>query len=240
VDFKIDHMALSAAVAAATAPSSSKRRRISATSAGNDATTASSDAMSSSPQKSKFKSTQGLVDTLQSATRLDEQFRSSMGILAAIASRDQVDDSVVGDELVDLYRSTNSAISTCSRQRIKLYSIADQLHTLEQDAVGYIPWLRGGLEQDEADIVFAKTLLDQLTAIKQVQGHARAEREKRLELEARQKALAEEEERKLTDERERREMLESAMKEPEAKPGMIWNPVAREYQYIDTNESWRD
>ena len=26
----------------------------------------------------------------------------------------------------------------------------------------------------------------------------------------------------------------------EARPGMVWNQQMREYQYIDTEESWRD
>ena len=26
----------------------------------------------------------------------------------------------------------------------------------------------------------------------------------------------------------------------EARPGMVWNKQTREYQYIDTEESWRD
>ena len=44
------------------------------------------------------------------------------------------------------------------------------------------------------------------------------------------------------EEEERRKMLEDVKKQAEAKPGMIWNPQLREYQYLHdpTQESWRD
>ena len=37
--------------------------------------------------------------------------------------------------------------------------------------------------------------------------------------------------------------LEKIQKQPsmnEVRPGMIWNKQTREYQYLDTEESWRD
>jgi hypothetical protein len=32
----------------------------------------------------------------------------------------------------------------------------------------------------------------------------------------------------------------SLAKQEEAKPGMVWNKATLEYQYLNTDESWRD
>ena len=51
----------------------------------------------------------------------------------------------------------------------------------------------------------------------------------------------EEKERKRKEEEESKKFRESALsKETEAKPGMVWNKVTQEYQYLNTDESWRD
>jgi hypothetical protein len=45
------------------------------------------------------------------------------------------------------------------------------------------------------------------------------------------------------EEEESRRILDDAKMEAAAKPGMVWNKEAREYQYIhdrSTEESWRD
>ncbi len=34
--------------------------------------------------------------------------------------------------------------------------------------------------------------------------------------------------------------LEQIQSMNEARPGMVWNKQTREYQFIDTEESWRD
>ena len=60
--------------------------------------------------------------------------------------------------------------------------------------------------------------------------------------EAQQRAEAEAIAKQEADEKERKRLLEDVTKEAEAKPGMIWNPNLREYQYLHdhTEESWRD
>ena len=60
--------------------------------------------------------------------------------------------------------------------------------------------------------------------------------------EAQQLAEAEAIKQQEAEEEERKSLLEDVKKEAEAKPGMIWNPNLREYQYLHdhTEESWRD
>jgi hypothetical protein len=36
------------------------------------------------------------------------------------------------------------------------------------------------------------------------------------------------------------EKIQSQSSIKESRPGMVWNPQTREYQYVDTDESWRD
>lgn len=50
---------------------------------------------------------------------------------------------------------------------------------------------------------------------------------------AREKAEKEEVKRSL-------EKMQKQSSITEAKPGMVWNKQLREYQYLDTEESWRD
>jgi hypothetical protein len=45
--------------------------------------------------------------------------------------------------------------------------------------------------------------------------------------------------RRESEENERFRRAALAM-ETEAKPGMVWNPTTREYQALNTDESWRD
>ncbi len=71
---------------------------------------------------------------------------------------------------------------------------------------------------------------------------ARKLRDIRRSEEAQQRAEAEAIAKQEADEKERKRLLEDVTKEAEAKPGMIWNPNLREYQYLHdhTEESWRD
>jgi len=49
--------------------------------------------------------------------------------------------------------------------------------------------------------------------------------------------------REMAEKEEVNRSLEQIQKQSsitEARPGMVWNQQMREYQYIDTEESWRD
>ena len=76
----------------------------------------------------------------------------------------------------------------------------------------------------------------------QIKEEAKKLRDIRRNEEAQQLAEAEAIVRREAEDKERKRLLEDVTKEAEAKPGMIWNPNLREYQYLHdhTEESWRD
>ena len=150
-------------------------------------------------------------------------------------------ESLVGDELLEQYRQVQAYETLVIQQRVELHSIAQKRRALELEAVRYLPWLEATLHQDLDDIEFCKTLLQKLQCFSHIHGPARAARDERLALEAKQRQEQEELEKRRREEEERKKFMESAMKkETEAKPGMVWNRATGEYQYLKTDESWRD
>jgi uncharacterized protein with von Willebrand factor type A (vWA) domain len=122
-----------------------------------------------------------------------------------------------------------------------LHNIARKRRALELEAVRYLPWLENTLQQDQDDYEFCDKVLKQLETYKHVHGVAKAARNERLQEEARRQHEKEELERKKEEEAERKKFMESAMsKVTEAQPGMVWNKATGEYQYLETEESWRD
>ena len=72
---------------------------------------------------------------------------------------------------------------------------------------------------------------------------AKSLRDKHRAEEAKRRADVEEANKRAMEEEESRRILDDAKMEAAAKPGMVWNKDAREYQYIhdrSTEESWRD
>ena len=66
-------------------------------------------------------------------------------------------------------------------------------------------------------------------------------RQERILLQRQQEAQERERERLQQEQRELKAFARVALsKEKEAKPGMVWNPSTREYQVLNTDESWRD
>jgi hypothetical protein len=73
--------------------------------------------------------------------------------------------------------------------------------------------------------------------------HAKAKlaREERRAQEAIAAVKAKEERQRLQELEERKKLLEAAMKKQDvAEEGMVWNPTTQEYQYLNTNEDWRN
>jgi hypothetical protein len=149
--------------------------------------------------------------------------------------------SAVGDELQFNYSQIGAFQSQITSQQRSLHSIAQQRKTFEQDATAYIPWLEKSLEQDKEDINFCVELEAKLASFAKVRQHIRDARDGRI-TEERRKQEAEERARQLQKEKDEQEKFRQAAlaKETESKPGMVWNPVAREYQNINTDETWRD
>ncbi len=73
--------------------------------------------------------------------------------------------------------------------------------------------------------------------------NARKVRDTRRMKEAMERESAEAAAREKAEKEQVKRSLEKIQKQPsmnEVRPGMIWNKQTREYQYLDTEESWRD
>eukprot|EP00549_Striatella_unipunctata_P009468 CAMPEP_0118677450 /NCGR_PEP_ID=MMETSP0800-20121206/2635_1 /TAXON_ID=210618 ORGANISM="Striatella unipunctata, Strain CCMP2910" /NCGR_SAMPLE_ID=MMETSP0800 /ASSEMBLY_ACC=CAM_ASM_000638 /LENGTH=232 /DNA_ID=CAMNT_0006573127 /DNA_START=39 /DNA_END=733 /DNA_ORIENTATION=+ len=144
---------------------------------------------------------------------------------------------LVGDELLELYRRVVMAMDTVRKERRNLHSLATTIRPMEARTTKYVPWCRMTFTHEQAELQHTEELLEDLQNLQQIHTKARQERDLRLAKEAKERALKEAKEKQEKEEEERRQFLESAVKEPEAKPGMVWNKGLRQYQYLDTDES---
>lgn len=148
---------------------------------------------------------------------------------------------LVGDELQQCYRENLRHQEQLVAQRKILRSIAQERHDLEQHAVRYLPWLEQALKQDDADMELCTMLELKIDSFRSIHAVMKQAQEERLEEERKQRLAEEERERKRREEEENERFRKAALsKETEAKPGMVWNPSTREYQALNTDESWRD
>ncbi|KAL3796959.1 hypothetical protein HJC23_000712 [Cyclotella cryptica] len=244
VDLKVDGAALSEA----TKPQSlefgagAKRRRSSVSPTINAKSSAKPVA-----KKPKALSNQTFLEMFESIAKLDETYKSALGVLNSIppAYLDEngtdIDD-LVGDELTEMYKKVCETHRKVRKERRVIYSVAVERKQMEKEAKRYIQWLKNLANVDGEDIEFAEGLEQKLDLLSVCHEEAKALRDIRREEEARK--LAEEEAAAIqeAEEQERRRMLEDVKKQAEAKPGMVWNPQLREYQYLHdpTQESWRD
>jgi hypothetical protein len=240
LDISIDVTALSDAKLSSSSPSGSKRRRTSNLSS-------SAIAPSNVAKKPKVLSGQNIVKLFQSIANLDEKYKSSMGVIEAIPPSylddDNADiDDLVGDELTSMYKKVRDTQRKVLRERRSMYSVALQRRELEKEAKRYISWLKNLAKVDDDDIKFVDKLEEKLEVISVCHEEAKKLRDVRRSEEAQQLAEAEAIAQQEAEEKERKSLLEDVKKEAEAKPGMIWNPNLREYQYLHdhTEESWRD
>jgi len=148
---------------------------------------------------------------------------------------------LVGDELQQCYRENLRHQEQLVAQRKVLRSIAQERHELEQQAVRYLPWLEQALKQDDADMELCTMLELKIDSFRSIHAVMKQAQEEWLEEERKQRHAEEERERKRREEEENERFRKAALsKETEAKPGMVWNPSTREYQALNTDESWRD
>ncbi|KAL3807253.1 hypothetical protein ACHAXA_006239 [Cyclostephanos tholiformis] len=250
LDVSIDATALSAAARKASGGPSSpefgagaKRRRQSA----GSPTPQSGSSAGPVVKKSKALSGQNFLDLFQTVVDLDERYKSCIGVVEAIPpsyldeSSTDIDD-LVGDELTDMYKRVCQAERNVRRERRTMYSIAVRRRDLETEARRYVSWLRNLAKADDDDIDFCDKLEAKLDLISVCHEEAKSLRDKHRADEARRRIEAEEARKRAVEDEERRRILDDAKMEAEAKPGMVWNKEAREYQYVHdpTEESWRD
>jgi len=220
-----------------------KRRRTSKTNNPSSTTTTQMNVT----KKPKVLSGQNFLELFQSIANLEDKYKSSMGIVEAIPPSFLDDgsadiDDLVGDELTSMYKKVCDTQRKIIRERRTMYSVAVQRRDLEKEAKRYVLWLKNLAKVDDDDISFVDKLEKKLDVISVCHEEARKLRDVRRSEEAQQRAEAEAVAKQEADEKERKRLLEDVTKEAEAKPGMIWNPNLREYQYLHdhTEESWRD
>jgi hypothetical protein len=182
-----------------------------------------------------------LAEVQQEADLKIQTLRTMRSKVQAAAADQNHLSTLVGDKLqlaAQLNHRDKLQILTYRRQ---LFQLAQSRHVIEQQAVRYYHWLAQSIETDHGDLDMADTVeakLEMWAPIAEQLVAARYLRRQR------------ERESQVADERKRQQQREEAeaaafraaalAKETEAKPGMVWNPTTREYQALNTDESWRD
>lgn len=220
-----------------------KRRR---SSLGSSAGAQGSSIPSSRKRRSAILSVSNLLELWTRLTDLQQQYDGAQLVLAKIDERLQMTPAdelgnLVGDELQQTYQQNRMDEKQMVLQRQKLHAIAQERHVLEQEAKRYLPWLEKALKQDEDDIVFCDMLEEKIMSFRGIHAVTQKARDTRVAEERRRQAELQEMERKRKEEEEQEQFRQAALaKETEAKPNMVWNPSTREYQYLNTDESWRE
>jgi hypothetical protein len=218
-----------------------KRRRGSAASGAASASTGSH-----SKRRRATLSNNNLLDVWNRLNALQQNYEHAQLMLEKIDTVNSKTlaeelEHLVGDELQQSYRQTISFRQQLVAQRKNLHDIAQERKVLQQEAIRYLPWLEAALKQDEDDIRFSDELELKLQSFQKIHPAVVDAHESRLAEEAQRVQAEEEKERRLQEQEEAEKFRAAALsKELEAKPGMVWNPVTREYQARNTDESWRD
>jgi hypothetical protein len=190
-------------------------------------------------------SASGLVDLWSRLSSLQQTYDFAQMTLDKIEKDCQTPasdlENLVGDELQHAYRQNVRYQEQLDAQRANLHSVAQERHMLEQEAIRFLPWIEQSLKQDEDDLVFCDKLEKEIIAFQKIHGRVKQEHEAQLEEEEKRRKEEEERERIRREEEETEKFRRAALaKQDEAKPGMVWNPVTREYQTLQTDDSWRD
>ena len=208
---------------------------------------------SKSPKKRKLAqkkskntlSTSNFVELISQLCEIDDQYNAIQSNISSIETSDIISDEgkdivEVGDELIRLHTTVNSMKSNLKQNKASLWNIANTKHEMENKLKRYLVWLKGGLNADMDELKLCDALEEKLLQLQVVHGDAKALRDATREQQEKQRLEAEEAARKEAEEEELRKSLEKIQHDKAPKEGMVWNKVAREYQYLDTSENWRD
>jgi hypothetical protein len=150
-------------------------------------------------------------------------------------------DDLIGDALIRAYQKNVQYRQLVQSEKANLYKVAQGRRTLEQEARAYLPWCETSLLQDQEDLDVCNSLEHDLVRLQTIHSAAQAARNERRILQEHAERLQALEQQRLEEEEERKRLLEQSLaKQEEAKPGMVWNRATQEYQYLNTDESWRD
>lgn len=226
----------------ATKEGSNKKRRSST----GDSSTGKRRRRASATSKVVTLSANTLLELSNRVTNSQNDFEDSQRALQRIdnaltkKSTEELE-QLVGDDLQAEYRQMMSFQKQIIKERRRLHGIAQERKGLEQEAMAYLPWLEKALQQDQDDIDFCHRLQKELEAFLPIHGELQKARDLRRS-EERQRLEKEAERERLRREKEEAERFrqESLKRQTAQEEGMVWNPSTREYQSLDTNESWRD
>jgi hypothetical protein len=228
------------AAAAASAPptrttSHGKRRRSSA----------GSNSSATRKNKPKVLSVTNLLDVWNQLDDNTQRFELALQRLQRIESHltgpDNELENLVGDALQNAVRQNDADRKNLVSLRREIHEIARERKALEQEALRYLPWLESASTHDQEELDFAEALEMRIVQFQPFHAILQSTRNQ-IQEEEREKAIAAAEaERKRKEAEEIEKFRQAALaKETEAKPGMVWNPTTREYQALNTDESWRD
>lgn len=199
---------------------------------------------SSGKKRKSILSTQSLQDLWNQLSTLQQQYDQSQTLLKGIDESHLRDDNVsqlIGDQVVEAYTKNMAYRKMVTTERQHLYKVAQGKHSLEQEALRYLPWCNTALLQDDEELELCNLVEQDLLTLETIHAPAKEARDIRRALEEQAKKRQAEEKQRQEEEEERKRLLEASLaKQEEAQPGMVWNPSAQEYQYLNTDESWRD
>jgi len=153
------------------------------------------------------------------------------------------EDALVGEELVTLHTELTDAIRRLRVEEKNSHRVTLGRKELEGELKRYIVWGKAGLVADEEEIRLCDEVEEKLVLLEVVHSRAKKEREIKRDKDAKEHAAAEAMARQKEEEEKLKESLAATLRNAEeSRPGMVWNQVAREFQYLPdvTEESWRD
>lgn len=189
-------------------------------------------------------STQSLQDLWNQLTALQQQYDQSQTLLKGIGDDHLRHDNVselIGDEVLEAYTKNLQYIQLVQTERAQLHRVANGKRSLEQEAVRYLPWCQSALLQDDEELELCHAVEQDLLLLRTIHAAAKHVRDSRVELQEEEERRRAYEKQRQEEEEERKRLLEASLaKQDEAQPGMVWNKATQEYQYLNTDESWRD
>ena len=199
---------------------------------------------SSGKKRKSVLSTQSLQDLWNQLSTLQQQYDTSQTMLRGIDEDHLRNDNVtdlIGDEVMDAFTKNTNYIKLVKNERINLHRVANGKHTLEQEAVRYLPWCNTALLQDDEDLELCDLVEKDLLYLQTIHAAAQKVRDERRVLQEEATRRHAFEKQRKEEDAERKRLLEASLsKQEEAQPGMVWNRATQEYQYLSTDESWRD
>jgi hypothetical protein len=200
--------------------------------------------MATKKRRKSVLSTTSLMDLWNQVTSLQQSFETSQTITAGIHDDHLTThgtDQLVGDDLLEAFNKVREYETLVQNEQVQLHKIAQGKRAVEREAIRYIHWCRSALLQDAEDLDVCNKLEEELKQLIPFHAKAKLAREERRAQEAIAAVKAKEERQRLQELEERKKLLEAAMKKQDvAEEGMVWNPTTQEYQYLNTNEDWRN